>query len=87
MEKAFLDILLEERDAVKDVNKVQYDIEYKREYREHIIAHFPDCDAKTRDIELLDEELVQLAGRKLKYEAILVGIRRELALCIDRLNS
>lgn len=87
MEKAFLDILLEERNAVKDVNKVQYDIEYKQEYREHIIEHFPDCDAKTQDIERIGEELVQLAGRKLKYEADLVGVRRELALYIDRLNS
>lgn len=86
MEKALLDILLEERCAVKDVNKVQYDIEYKREYREHIIAHFPDCDAKTRDIERIDDELVQLAGRKLKHESTLVGIRRELAGYINYLT-
>ena len=87
MEKALIDILIEEQSAVKDVNKIQRDIECAREYRDHAICYLPDCEAKTKELARIKDELVQLAGRKLKYEANLETIRRELAGYINYLMN
>ena len=79
MEKSLLDILLDEREAVKSVNKIQYDIEYKREYYSYISNMFPDCVAKEEDLDRITEEIAKLQDDKIEAEENLADIRRRLA--------
>ena len=80
-----MDLLLNEREAAKSVNKIQCDIEFKREYYEYIRNMFPDCEAKDADLDRVVEEIAKLQDDKVEAEQALRTVRRGLALYIKAL--
>ena len=77
-----LDILFEEREAVKKLNKIQSDIEFKHEFHDHINNIFPDCTAKEDDLRRIDEDIIKLQDDMVEAKKELAAIRCKLALYI-----
>lgn len=85
--KALLDILNEEKIIVRQVNRLNSDIESRSEYYNHIRRTFSDCEAKERDLEGLIIEIDILKTERSKQEVALRDIQHELAKYLEYLNT
>lgn len=77
--KALLDILNEEKCVVRQINRLDSDIQSRGEYLERMRRTYPDCSAKERDIERLIIEIDILKSERSKQEEVLRGIQYELS--------
>lgn len=74
--KALLDILNEEKNIVRQINRFDSAIESRYELFEHIRRIGPDCDAKERDLERLVIEIDILKNNRNEYQELLRGIQQ-----------
>ena len=85
--KALIDILNEEKNIVRRINRLDNDIESRREYYEHMRRTYPDCKAKERDLEQLIIEIDILKTERSKELELLKDVRDELARYLSGLSS
>lgn len=77
--KALLDILMEEKNMVRQINRLDNDIQSRGEYLEHIRRIGPECEAKERDVERLIIEIDILNTERSKQHEVLRGVQHELS--------
>lgn len=77
--KALLDILNEEKCVVRQINRLDSDIQSRGEYLEHMRRTYPDCSAKEQNVEKLIIEIDILKTERSKQEDVLRDVQHELA--------
>lgn len=83
--RALLDILVEEKSIVKEIDDINLAIGFTKDSREHVIENGLSSYARRQHIKELDNELSQLGARKLDCEKHLKDIRNEIVEYLEYL--
>lgn len=81
--KALLDILVEEKAIIKDIEEVVLAIGFTQEKREYVVENGPCTEVRRQLIKDCDDEIEQLEKQKIEYESRLKDIRNEIVDYLD----
>ena len=87
MEKALIDFLVEEKDLIREIARLEDRVKSTSEWRIFLLMNSPDCELKRQDIRQLQHDIDELNNQKFDCKRKLEEVRRSIAGYLNYLTN
>lgn len=87
MERALIDFLVEEKELIEEIARLEDNVKSTTEWRIFLLMNSPDCEPKIREIKKLQNDIDDMNDRKFDCKRKLEEVRLSIAGYLNYLNG